>query len=45
MPQREKHALKEKLHKSLGIDGSSEKLELLTVALVKMHLFWDLTLC
>jgi len=40
-----KARFKRKVTQSRRIDGLSEKLDLLTVALVKMHLFWDLTLC
>jgi hypothetical protein len=40
-----KARFKRKVKQSLGIDRFCEKLDLLTVALFKMHLFWDLTLC
>jgi len=39
-----KARFKRKVTQNLGIDGLCEKLDLLKVALVKMHLYWDLTL-
>ena len=40
-----KALFKREVTQSLGINGLCEKLDLLTVALVNVHLFWGLTLC